>query len=126
MQLHGWRMLDGYMLAFEDPAIAHASLARCIEVIDDWTRSTVAEQRNNDFTWYDLAVANRALKLAHLAVAAPALGMVWPITSLRRTMIERHVAELRDPAKLDPGQSWLLSASWPDGAKLGVPGYCHA
>lgn len=130
MQLHGWRMLDGYMRAFGDPDMAHQSLTVCVAVIDDWTRSTVAEQRNNDFTWYDLAVANRVLKLACLAITARYLGVPWPITPLRRAMIERHVAELRDPAKLTQGNHGfyqlhgLMALNWvfPD---IATDELCH-
>lgn len=120
MQLHAWRMLDPYMLSLTlgDTTVARDSFVKSAAIIDDWTRSTLTEKHDNDFTWYDLAVANRALKLAQMALAAPALGLKWPLTAVRKAMIKRHVEELSDPAKFSFGNHGffqlhgLMALSW--------------
>ena len=136
MQLHAWRMLDPYLLDLGDDALTATATGRdnftkSVAIVDDWIDSTIRRKQDNDFTWYDLAVGNRALKLAQIALAAPALGVKWPLSALRKKTIRRHVEELSDPAKFSFGNHGffqlhgLMALAWVFPTIAGVEA-CHA
>jgi hypothetical protein len=63
--LHAWRMLDPLFLAYQDTNET-SYLDQALEIVRDWHGHHVVEGRSGPFSWYDMSVGLRALRLAHL------------------------------------------------------------
>lgn len=100
-QLHMWRMLDAYLLAFErsrDPAF----LALPLAVMLDWHRYHLEEKRISRFAWKDMMVGLRAMKLAFVVShwQAGAFEIAPSALAALAELVKAHLDFLLDEAHL--------------------------
>lgn len=100
-QLHMWRMIDSHLLEFdrtEDPKW----LALPIRFIDDWHRFHVREGRPSSFSWMDMIVGVRSMKLAFVLSAHHAGKIALSATQLEAysTLVKLHLEFLLNPELL--------------------------
>lgn len=108
-QLHAWRMLDpclSQLLNSPDGREAFL-LDYIVEVIYDWVRGNYSESAGI-YTWYDMSVGLRALKLALMAVLANKFDYENFHSGLVERVVDLHIEELLDPAKLSSGNHGLF------------------
>jgi hypothetical protein len=64
-KLHSWIMLDALLAA--DQYVNHSEyLDRAVLIADDWITRYIMKQKFDEFSWYDMAVGQRATKLAYM------------------------------------------------------------
>jgi hypothetical protein len=107
--LHAWRMLDPLFLAYH--ATNETSyLEQALEIVRDWHTHHVAHGQSGPFSWYDMSVGLRALRLAHLidlirhqrfAQETEALAMLVELWHL-------HIGDLTTLDKLNRGNHGLF------------------
>ena len=62
---HSWLMIDSLLVA--DQIVDHNEyLQKAIDIADDWIISFIVEKSYDEFAWYDMAVGQRATKLAYM------------------------------------------------------------
>lgn len=62
---HSWLMLDSLLVA--DQIVEHNEyLQKAIDISDDWIINFIFRNRYDEFAWYDMAVGQRATKLAYM------------------------------------------------------------
>lgn len=97
-QLHMWRMIDSHLLEFdrtEDPTW----LELPIRFIDDWHRFHVREGRPSRFSWMDMIVGLRSMKLAFILSAHQAGKVELSTTQIDAysTLVNLHLDFLLNP-----------------------------
>jgi hypothetical protein len=107
--LHAWRMLDPLLLAFH-AGDDQAHLAKALDIVRDWHAHHIEQGRSGRFSWYDMSVGLRALRLAHLIdlILHGRLDPEPPAPAMLLELWRRHLDELSDPAKLNPGNHGLF------------------
>ena len=64
-KIHSWVMLDS-LLVVDSITDGHEYLDLAVEIADDWIHQFVISSVKDDFAWYDMAVGQRATKLAYM------------------------------------------------------------
>ena len=108
-QLHAWRMLDPHFnQTFEAPkGTAIETFNFIIGVMSDWLSGNCYDNQGA-YTWYDMSVGLRALKLASLAVLVQNYDYVIKRPCEIETLVDLHIDELLDLSKLSSGNHGLF------------------
>jgi len=108
-QLHAWRMLDPYFERIHDarPGAEPETLHYIYEVLADWYTANI-HKRPGEYTWFDMSVGIRALKLALLAFLNKQYKYDQNQAALLDNLVDIHIHELMDPGKLSSGNHGLF------------------
>ena len=64
-KIHSWVMLDSLLTA-EKITREHRYLDYAVQIADDWISTFISPSKKDEFAWYDMAVGQRATKLAYM------------------------------------------------------------
>ena len=111
-QLHAWRMMDPIIAAyFEDRDSRRLEAA--FKFIEDWNAFHVEQEKEAQYSWYDMAVGIRALRLAFFMDAVR--SGVFEADQARVTILENlsssHIEFLKDWKNLGNGNHGLFQAA---------------
>jgi hypothetical protein len=100
-QLHMWRMMDNHLLEF-DRTSDRSWLQLPIRLMLDWHRFHLVENKPSTFSWMDMMVGLRAMKLAFVLSAHQADRTLLSAreVSAFMDMVDAHLAFLLDPSKV--------------------------
>jgi hypothetical protein len=108
-QVHAWRMLDPYVLAWLKTGDKRY-MVEVLAIVQDWHRYHIIETLPSTYGWYDMAAGIRAMKLAFLLDRA--LRSQFELTVEDRRMLielaDAHVSKLTEPDFLSPGNHGLF------------------
>lgn len=111
-QLHSWRMTDPLLAAyFEDGNPAHLEAAMVF--VEDWYDYHVEGGQTADYSWYDMAVGIRALRIAFL-IDATRSGELEPSrsrTEMLNKLASLHAENLKNWENLNLGNHGLFQAA---------------
>lgn len=111
-QLHAWRMTDPLFTAYLDdpnPAV----LEQAMSFVEDWYEFHVIQQKVANYSWYDMSVGIRALRIAFLinATRSGALAADGNRRELLDKLASLHVTHLKNWDNLNRGNHGLFQVA---------------
>ncbi len=98
-KVHAWGVLDA-MLAYDSLRLDNTMYQPALANILDWISTYVLKESNDEFAWYDMAVGQRATKLAYIFRRAVEQGE--PVETLAKLTVacHLHVLELSEAERI--------------------------
>jgi len=98
-KIHSWVMLDS-LLVVDSITDGHEYLDLAVDIAEDWIQNFVISARKDDFAWYDMAVGQRATKLAYMLRRL--IEIDSPAEQIFRFILasELHFSELLDEGRI--------------------------